>query len=234
MDERSRPIKAARTNRRVTSYALVFVGLGLGFAFLRNSTWQGTTELHTVMEVIASLLAAFVGAMALVRFYSRKNSTFLFIGTALLDGYHAVVTSTYFDQLFPSVPESLIPWSWVASRIFLSVLLVISWLAWRWEEHHGRAGRISEWTVFGIVAVLTITSFLFFVFVPLPRAYYPELFFHRPEEFAASLFFLFALIGYLQKGRWRDDAFEHWLVLSIIVAWLGRRCSCPYPVRYST
>ncbi|MCH8331052.1 MAG: hypothetical protein IH946_06690, partial [Bacteroidetes bacterium] len=50
------------------------------------------------MEGIATLLALVVGTMALVRFYSKKNNTFLFIGTgflgtALLDGYHAIVTS---------------------------------------------------------------------------------------------------------------------------------------------
>ena len=38
-----------------------------------------------------------VGATALVRFYSKKDNTFLFIGagflgTAFLDGYHTVVT----------------------------------------------------------------------------------------------------------------------------------------------
>ncbi len=73
------------------------------------------------MESVATILALVIGAMALVRFYSRKNNTFLFIGTAflgtaLLDGYHAIVTSTYFVPFLPSGVAVLIPWSWVASR----------------------------------------------------------------------------------------------------------------------
>ena len=48
------------------------------------------------MEIAATILALIVGVMALVRFYSKKNSTILFVGagflgTAMLDGYHAVV-----------------------------------------------------------------------------------------------------------------------------------------------
>ena len=59
------------------------------------------------METAATLLALLIGLMALVRFYSKKNNTFLFIGagflgTALLDGYHAVVTSSGFGPFMPS------------------------------------------------------------------------------------------------------------------------------------
>ena len=70
--------------------------------------------------------------------------------------------------------------------------------------------------------MLTLVSFLFFAFVPLPRAYYPEIFFHRPEEFIPAFFFLVALIGYLRKGKWKSDDFEHWLVLSLIVGFMGQ------------
>ncbi|MDM8568820.1 GAF domain-containing protein, partial [Thiotrichales bacterium HSG1] len=70
--------------------------------------------------------------------------------------------------------------------------------------------------------MLTIGCFVFFAFVPLPRAYYPELFFHRPEELIPAIFFLLALIGYLKKGHWQTDAFEHWVVLSLIVNFMGQ------------
>ena len=91
------------------------------------------------MEGLAFLLALLVGAMALVRFYAKKNNTFLFIGTgffstALLDGYHAVVTSAFFAPYLPSDLGALIPWSWVASRLFLSALMCMSWLAWLREQ----------------------------------------------------------------------------------------------------
>ena len=165
--------------------------------------------------------------MAIARFYTKHNNIFLFIGTgflgtALLDGYHAVVTHPSFAESFPSAPSSLIPWSWVASRMFLSILLLLSWLAWRRERLLGNRGRIGEGAIYGLTLSLTVVSFVFFAFVPLPRAYYPELLFLRPEEFVPALFFLLALLGYLSGGEWRQDTFQHWLVMSLIAGVVGQ------------
>ncbi len=220
----ARPVNTAL---RAWSYVVVALGLGFGQLLGHDSGWQGSRELHTLMETVATLLALGVGAMALVRYYSRKSNTFLFIGagflgTTFLDGYHAVVTSAFFQPFMPSDLPSLIPWSWVASRQFLAVFMLLSWLAWSRQARLGDAGRIGEGTVYAFSAAFTLASFLFFAFAPLPAAYYPEFVFHRPEEFAPALFFLLALIGYLRKGAWRDDPFEHWLVLSLVVGLVGQ------------
>jgi PAS domain S-box-containing protein len=213
--------------RRGWSYVGTAIGLCLCYGALRDSSWQGSAYWHTLLEVVATLLALTVGVMALVRFYSRKNNMFLFVGsaflgTALLDGYHAVVTSAFFAETFPSSPPALVPWSWLASRLFLSVLLWLSWLAWKREERLGPAGRISERAIYAVVGGLTVASFLFFAFVPLPSAYQEGWLLHRPQEWVAALFFLLALTGYLRKGEWQRVAFEHWLVLSMIVALVGQ------------
>jgi hypothetical protein len=85
------------SRHRVTSYLLTGLGLTLALSIFHGSEWRGGAQLHTLMEIIATLPAVFIGAMALVRFYSKKNDTFLFIGTgflgtAFLDGYHMMVT----------------------------------------------------------------------------------------------------------------------------------------------
>ncbi len=213
--------------RSARSYWITGIGLVLGFVLLRGSEWQGGTTLHTVMETAATLLALLVGAMALVRYYTLKETVFLFVGagflgTAFLDGYHTLVTSAHFKPMMPSDLPSLIPWSWVASRLFLSVFMVLSWLAWAREERSGGSAKFSEWAVYSFTATFTLASFLFFAFAPLPRAYYPELFFGRPEEFLPALFLAAALAGYLRKGHWKKNAFEHWLVLSLIVGLVGQ------------
>lgn len=215
--------------QRVIAYLFVGAGLTLCYAVMRGTTWHGSATLHTVMEAVATLLALTVGAMALVRFYSKKNNTFLFIGagflgTAFLDGYHAIITSAAFKPFMPSDLPALSSWSWVASRLFLSVFLFLSLIAWLREQRLGDAGRVGEMTVYLFAGVFTLVSFAFFAFapLPLPRAYYPELVFHRPEEFLPALFFLAALVGYLRKGDWQHDIFEHWLVLSLIVGFVGQ------------
>lgn len=220
-------VNEADVRRRMHSYFVLAGLLSVGFLTLRTSSWQGTVELHTLMEAVAMMLALFVGTMAIVRFYSRKSNRFLFVGTGflgtgLLDGYHAVVTSSWFKDYFPSDLGALIPWSWVASRMFLSLFLWISWLAWKREDELGEKGRIPEGLIYLGAIALTLTSFVFFVFAPLPRAYYPELMFHRPEEFLPAVFFLLALAGYWSKGHWRTDGFEHWLVISLIIGLLSQ------------
>ncbi len=207
-------------------YLGAFLVLACGYSLLRDSTWLSGRELHTLMETAATLLALNVGILALVRYYSKKDNTFLFIGTGFvatgfLDGYHALVTASFFAASFPSAPPHLVPWSWLASRLFLSVLLWLSWVFWKREERLGEAGKVGERRVYAIVGVLALACFIAFAFIPLPRAYYPGLAFPRPQEFIPAAFFFFALIGYLRKGRWRSDPFEHWLVLSLIVGFMG-------------
>ena len=215
------------TQRRLLQYFLVAAGFAEAFVLLRGSQWRGSEPLHTNMEVLATALALTVGCLALVRFYAKKDALFLFVGagflgTAFLDGYHVTVTSAAFQAYMPSELKSLIPWSWVASRQFLSILMFLSWLTWFGQGRLGLRVVMSEKTVFSFTAAFTVASFLFFAFVPLPTAYYLELYFHRPEEFGPGLFFALALIGFLYKGRWRDDDFEHWLILSLIVGVIGQ------------
>jgi len=215
------------TRRRWFAYVALFVVLFFAYLYLRDSTWRGDIALHTLMEAVATVLALAVGSLALVRYYSKKDNTFLFIGTgfvatAFLDGYHTVVSSSHFIDIFPSTPPSLIAWSWFAARIFLSLLLWMSWLYWRREDRLGAAGRISEKLVYSIVTALALVCFAIVAFVPMPAAYYQQLPFPRPQEFLPALFFLLALIGYLRKGKWKTDVFEHWLVLSLIVGFMGQ------------
>lgn len=208
-------------------YGIVASLLVIGAVALQPARWRGSTQIHTLMELMATLVALFAGTVALLRHFSRPSNCWLFlgvgfIGTAFLDGYHAVVTSSFFREWFPSPPPSLIPWSWNASRTFLAVLMTLTWWMTRRERQHGEAGRIGQAKVFVGVGLLTLCSFCFFAFVPLPRAYYPEFFFGRPEEFVAAFFFLVALIGFLMHEDLIDGSLEHWLVISLIVAFVSQ------------
>jgi hypothetical protein len=55
----------------------------------------------------------------------------------------------HFIRDFPSTPAALIAWSWLSSRMFLAVLLWLSWLFWRREARLGGAGRVPERVVIG-------------------------------------------------------------------------------------
>ncbi len=224
------------TTSRGVTYLGVFVGLWAGHLLLRDSSWQGSAELHALMEAIATFLALFVGIMALVRFYSKKTTLYLFIGTGflgtgLLDAYHAIATSPWSKDLFPAILPPLIPWSGIASSVFLSVCLWLSLQTWKKEPKVGEAGKTSERIMYLTAGLLTLAGFLFFAFFSLPRAYYPEIVFSRPEELIAAWFFLLALVGYLHKGHWKQDDFEHWLVLALIVGFSGQAMFMSFSAR---
>ena len=218
--------------RRLATYWVVGTVLPVLYLWARGGSWTSSETFHTVLEVSATLIALFVAVLALVRFYSKKSNTILFIGTGflgtgLLDGYHAAVTSAYFKSLMPSDLGSLIPWSWIASRQFLALMLFLAWVGWRREKNVGASGRIPEAWVYAIAATLTGVSFLFFAFVPLPPAYYPG-FFHRPEEFGPALLLGLALWGFLSKGKWVHDSLEHWLIVSLVVGLVAQAVYMPF------
>ncbi len=72
-----------KTKRRILTYWSFGIFLILGLLLGRGTDWKGSVQLHTLMEAVATFLALTVGVMALVRFYSKKDNTFLLMPMAL-------------------------------------------------------------------------------------------------------------------------------------------------------
>jgi len=197
----------------------------LAYWMLAGITWQGDVYGHTIMEALASLSALIVGSMAMVRYYARRESMFFYVGlgflcAGLIDGYQAFITSM--PNYTPENISLLVGWSWIVSRQFLALFLLASWFTWLRDEHRSAPGRISEKTLFSVSIGLMATSILVLTLVPLLRVYFPDLPFSRPEELVPALFMLLAVIGYIYKGNWRFDVFEHWLVIALILGFMGQ------------
>jgi signal transduction histidine kinase len=211
--------------RRVLIYIGLLVALGVGATLAaRRPGWSGP-QLHTVLEAIATALALFLGILALVRFYSKKNNVFLFLGTgflvtAALDGYHAVVTSPQVARWAATSAESgaaaLDAGSWLASRTLLAFFFCLNWIGWRRERVLGQDGRVGERSVYVMTALLAAGTIVVLqarpIALPAEAAFVP-----RPLELVSTALFLLALLGYLVKAHWRDNAFDHWLVISLVL-----------------
>ncbi|MDX1493339.1 MAG: PAS domain S-box protein, partial [Longimicrobiales bacterium] len=208
-------------------YAVIFLVLVGGAMLLSNDTvWDSGPALHTIMETVATLLAFLVGSLALVRYYSRKQVTFLligcgFLGAAILDLNHVVGTipaildaRVEFDGVEPG---AMYAWTWTAGRVFLSLFLFVSLLAWRQEVREGRPDTIPEMSVYVTALMLTVSNLLFFDYVRLATLQSPAWFVSRPAEFIPALFFLLAFAGFYRKGSWRRDQFEHWMLVSLLI-----------------
>ena len=210
------------TERSAVLLVILIVLLG-GAVLLRNTPWLSTASLHTLMEAVSTVMAFMVGGLALVRFYSRKQATFLFIGTGflgagLLDLNHTILTSGYVAVREGIGAEDLFAWSWTAERVFLSLFLFFSLPAWRQEIKEGEGGAADERSVYTTALILTLVNLLFFGVVPLTGAHIQALFVNRPAEFLPGLFFLLAFIGYLLKGSWRREAFEYWFLIALLIS----------------
>ncbi|VAW61696.1 Signal transduction histidine kinase [hydrothermal vent metagenome] len=220
-------------NKKIKSYWIIGIGLSVTSILFSQFSWQGSAELHTLTELLATVLALFVGLLALIRFYSRGGSSYLvlgagFIGVGMLDGYHAVVSSIWFKAYLPSDLPSLIPWSWLASRIFLSAILLSLYFIIKRESENKDTKKITSKRVFSFIFITTLCSFIFFAFTPLPNGYFNNAFFNRPEELIPATLFLFALFGFIKQENWQAKNFSDWLIIAIIVNLITQFLVMPY------
>ncbi len=207
--------------------ALTYFGLALGLVAVRFSlgdiAWSSNRELHTLMEFATTILALIIAGAALARYYARKNKMFLligcgFLGTSFLDGNHTLITSQWFSQFQFSEPSYYFTWSWNATRIYLGTFLFLSYWIQRKEKLPEEVDFTEKKSVFSALVLLSLGIVAYLYLARLPQVYYSDLFLTRPGDLIAGFFFLLALAGYLRKGVWKHDVFEHWLVVSLILS----------------
>ncbi len=228
------PLPTAAAVRRAVSYVAA-AALCLALApWLRSLRWNGNAYLHTLHETVAAMLALGVAILALVRFYSRRSNTSLllgsiFAGTALLDAYHAVATAPFPGRFEDPDLSAVSPWSWFASRLFLGLFLWLSAPGVGPEETPERP--LDQRAVYVVVATVALACLGFFIFTPLPSAYFPEGMFQRPAELIPAAFFLLAVARYLWRGSWRESALGHWVTLSLVLGLMIQVAFMPFAAR---
>ncbi len=188
----------------------------------KYSAWRGEGDFFLILQTSAALLSFVVGLIAFLRYSTKKNTTLLFIavgflGSATLDILHIIFISNLSSSDLPSSPQALYAWGWTVSRLFLSIMLFLSWLAWWLEGRWKQKGQVSEAVVYAVTILLLFATFVFFRFVQLPEAYYPSRLIPRPWELFSAIFFAAALMGYLGKGEWKRKNFDHWINLMLVV-----------------
>jgi PAS domain S-box-containing protein len=231
-----RLLEGDRMANRASLYFLIFVILFIGAFGPVRSAWNSDPDVHELLETLSTLMAFVVGSLALVRFYSIKRGTFLFIGTgflgtALLDAFHIIVSAGFGTGDVLSEFHDLASWSFTGSGLYLSVFLFVSWLSW-WKESRGEEEEIKEGRVYLTAIFLAALIFVGLNVFPLGTAFYPEGSLRHPAEFAPAFFFLMTLAGYLAKGHWRFDAFEHFLAMSLIIAVMAHGAYMPFSAEF--
>lgn len=202
----------------IFTFSVLLLAYALSFV-----VWEGSSGLHTSMEVFSALFALFVAKISLDKYKRTDDLKMLilscaFAGASFLDLYHGLVTSDFVSVYFNSDISVLIPWSWLASRVFLSFMLVICCLEINRSDDVSMINSLPKNSVlFFSFTTVTLVSILFIV-VPLPRAYFPDHFLHRPEDVVPALFFFSSLVFLLRRGKWRKNSFEFYLIFFLILS----------------
>lgn len=178
-----------RTPLRIASVAVpLVIAMGLSWVL------AGSVLLHTEVEGIATVLALVVGTLGLVRYWAVPGPGALImgfgmLGVGLLDAYHAIVTAEGFSDRLPSTLDSLIPWSWSASRYFAAGVL----LAMAAVIRTGQRQQLSVKLV-GFGTVMTVAaSAAFFSLAELPSGYVDATI-GRPQDLMPALGFAIAAV----------------------------------------
>ena len=84
--------------RRAALFSVVAIGVVGGWLALLSSTWRGTAALHGAIATAEAGLALFAGVIATLRYYTKRDDRFLFVGAGLLsvfvlDVYYVAVTA---------------------------------------------------------------------------------------------------------------------------------------------
>lgn len=222
-------MKWGTEERRLLAYLLLLLASVPVVSFEVDAARAPSGEILGLLGGVATALALVIAVLALVRFYTGRSAVFLYIGTgflatAFLDGYHTLVAAPFLPTPGIGVPEDLPAWTWLASRLFLSLFLFMSWLAWymdhrpnRGADPGGVAAREGQGSVYLTAALLTALTFGFFTLTPLSDPYIEGARLSRPVELVPAALFLMAALGYLWKGGWRSEPFEHWLILALLL-----------------
>jgi len=201
--------------------ALVTTVMAALSAFAVRVGWSSGAGLHTTFEACSTLLAASVGTLALVRYYSRRITPYQILGagflaTAVLDGYHLLATSEWFAASLPSASTNVMGWSWTSGRLFNGLVLWLAYWAWRREQRLGESARLSDRRYYWAAALLVVVAFLVIATVPMPTIY-GRGWISRPIELVPAVLFAGALAGYWLKQRESRLAFDSWVMLSAVL-----------------
>ena len=109
-------------------------------------------------------------------------------------------------------------WSWLASRLFLGVILCGAWWAWRREHRLGLAGRVAPLPVYIVIATLALLMSALLATVQLPGVFFNGTLLRRAADVFTGLAFGLALVGHYRKQFYKPNYFDSWLISALIVS----------------
>jgi signal transduction histidine kinase len=210
------------TARKKISCILLALVLLAGPFFIYKWGWPADPAQYQSREDVDAFLALAIGILGLLRYYTRRDKSYFFVGlgflgTACLEILSVNIYPLFIPREWPADALRKLPWSWFAAHCYLGVYFFLSWWTVRREVVSLPRIALDEKKIY-LYSLLSVLGFyLVFSCWPLPAGYQEGGGVGRPQEFVPGFFFAIALYGYYRRERWRYDVFEYWVVLSLMV-----------------
>lgn len=190
-------------------------------AFLGLSYWAGEIvwlkDFQLFVTLISGVFALFVGVLAILRYYTKKTSVnFLFIGigflgVGLLDIFQLMLDLGAFQNLFVAPTDQMYSLTSVISKVYLSVLMFVSWFVNRNANKTSKSTKKQERLLMTIVAICFMLFVSVFVFLMIKGIAVDSLAVII-IGLISLMFLLLAIVGYLLDRGWLYDNFNYWII----------------------
>jgi len=169
---------------------------------------------HALLDLATALTAAFCSLQAFVRYQSRPQPVFLWLGagflaSGLLDGLHAAVSLQGQGD-----PDNLGSRTWLASSVLLGCYLIMGLTRHR-EPVTPRGARSQEMLVWGITIVAMALLLPALALLPQTQVVWSELPVRRPYELLPAALMAFACLHAWRGQVDLDDAFRRRLGVAL-------------------
>ncbi len=206
--------------------ALMMILLASVYPLLRQSVYEGSSDLHATIEMVGALFGLVAGVALIVRFYTLGNRFHLFIGLAFFvngaeDFVHGLLAFRNLFGLPASSVAQFIPGTYVTGRLLLGVILLLAPSVPIWFGESKNPKRETKW-ISSIVVIVSIVLTALAFQSPLPNFIYPENLISRPVDFLSGIVLLVALAAFLRKYHQERDMLTWWVALSIGVNVVGQ------------
>lgn len=199
-------------NRKSWPFVFVILLLLILRVIAPSISWNEPKQIHSLIGISASSLVLFVGILAVIRYLTRRNSTYLFFGVGLflssvVDTIRIFVARTIWESSVEIVQPAILLWSLNLSAVLLSLAILLSWFYWWREFRQPQNGPVLAFigAIFSFVILLLLPQA-----VTMPTLLWIELLIAVP-------LFVASLIGYVSKRKWMTDPFEYWLIISLLL-----------------
>jgi PAS domain S-box-containing protein len=214
------------TTRRSLTYWLVFLTFLLAGGPIMTSPLMLGEFFHNILDGVSAFTAIIATVMAFMA-YRRTRATALivvahaFAAAAVLELLHELADSRWMQVWIVSDPENFMPWSWHASRMFLSLGLLAAALHASNDNYgapltQGRSHFPSPLVLSVVIGVALPITIYGLIITDLPSIYYSSVGLFRIPDILSGAVFFAALVLFVRKGNWRTDSYGHWLNLALV------------------